>query len=554
MLIDLSIKNFAIVEDVELTFDAGFTVITGETGAGKSILVDALTLLSGGRAASDMLRHESEKMTVTARFQAEPAISSSLAESGVASDGEVVIRREIEAGGRGRAFMNGEPVAAKIVSRAGELLLAIHGQGGERQLLDPEAALELVDSFAGSIELAEEVAGAARAFRAADDRRETLVESRRDRDRRLELLEFEVREIREAGLDGLSEDALLSERNVLLHAEKIRQLGETACAALEQDEGSALDRTGEAFKALSELARIDDSFNAASAEAAEVKSRLSELARRVERETSGVEADPARLMEVETRLEKLSRLKKKYGSTPAEILEYGERAATERDSLANLEDSLSALEKECARLAVDYAARAGELSGKRKEAAPLLSAAIERELADLAMEKSKFKVELSPRGEKASPRGLERAELLFSPNPGEPEKPLSRIASGGELSRVQLAVESARLKRRSRSGSRTLIFDEVDSGIGGRVAEAVGRKLKTLSAKNQVLCVTHVPQIAALADRQLCAVKRVSRGRTRAEVAELSPEERIEEIARMLAGEKISGTARDHARTLLNAR
>lgn len=554
MLVDLAIRNFAIVEDVELSFDSGFTVITGETGAGKSILVDALTLLSGGRAASEMLRHEAEKMTVTARFQAESAISASLAESGVTGDGEIVIRREIEAGGRSRAFMNGEPVAAKTVSRAGELLLVIHGQGGERQLLDPEAALDLLDAYAGADELACAVEGASRAFLAADARRKRLVESRRDRDRRLELLEFEIREIREAGLEGMSEESLMSERNVLLHAGKIRQLGETACAALEQDEGSALDRTGEAFKALSELSRIDSSFQASCGEAAEVKSRLSELARRVERETSGVEADPERLTEVETRLDKLSRLKKKYGASISEILEHGERAAAERDSLGNLEDSLAALEKECARLASEYAVHARELSGKRRQAAPLLSAGIQKELAELAMEKSKFRVELLPRDEEISPRGCERSEFLFAPNPGEPEKPLSKIASGGELSRVQLAVESARLKRRGPGSPRTLIFDEVDAGIGGRVAEAVGRKLKVLSAKNQVLCVTHLPQIAALADRQLCAVKKVSRGRTRAEVTELSPEQRIEEIARMLAGETVSATARDHARTLLNAR
>jgi DNA repair protein RecN (Recombination protein N) len=335
----------------------------------------------------------------------------------------------------------------------------------------------------------------------------------------------------------------------------VRQLGENAAAALSEDEGSALDRLGEAHRAAAELARIDGSFADVEAEIAEIKARASDLAAQVAAAASRVEADPERLAEAEDRLAKLQRLKKKYGAGVAEILAWREKSAAERETLLHLDDALEDAEKRCTALRSEYDAAARTLSAARRDAARRLSAAVQKHLAELAMEKAKFRVELSETEERVSPRGRERGEILFSGNPGEPERPLSKIASGGELSRVQLAIESALLAARGRRArGRTLVFDEVDAGIGGRIAEVVALKLASLAETDQVLCVTHVPQIAARAGRHLRAVKRVSGGRTRAAVEELTGDERVEEIARMLAGSTVTPTARAHARALLSGR
>ncbi|HET9795595.1 MAG TPA: DNA repair protein RecN [Thermoanaerobaculia bacterium] len=556
MLRDLTIRNLAIVEDLSLELGPGFTAITGETGAGKSILVDALSLLSGGRASADLLRHEADRLTVSARFDG--VDGRPLEEAGIAApDGEIVVRREIGADGKGRAFVNDAAVAAKTLAAIGERLVAIHGQGGERRLLDADAALDLVDAFGALEESADEVARRAREFREAEGRREELAGSRRDRDRRLDLLGFEIAEIDAARLEGLDEDVLATERNLLLHADRVRQLGEAAAAALSEDEGSALDRIGEAHRAASELARIDGSFAEVEAEIAEIKARASDVASQVAGAAARIEADPERLAEAEDRLARLARLKKKYGASVAEILAWREKSAAERDTLENLDDSLDELARRGAAALAAYEAAARSLSDGRRESARKLSAAVQKSLAELAMEKAKFRVELAETEERVSPRGRERAEILFSGNPGEPERPLAKIASGGELSRVQLAIESVLLaggRVRGRARGRTLVFDEVDAGIGGRIAEVVARKLASLSTTDQVLCVTHVPQIAARAGRHLRAVKKVAGGRTRAGVEELTGDERVEEIARMLAGATVTPTARAHARALLAAR
>jgi len=556
VLRDLTIRNLAIVEDLSLELGPGFTAITGETGAGKSILVDALTLVSGGRASADLIRHESDRLTVSARFDGVDGVP--LEEAGFAApDGEIVLRREIGADGRARAFVNDAAVAAKTVAAIGERLVAIHGQGGERRLLDADAALDLVDAFGALEEKAAEVERLAREFRDVENRREELAGSRRERDRRLDLLGFEIAEIDAARLEGVDEEALASERNLLLHADRVRQLGETAAAALSEDEGSALDRIAEAHRAASELARIDGSFAEVEAEIAEIKARASDVASQVAAAAARVEADPERLAEAEDRLAKLGRLKKKYGATAADVLAWREKAAAERATLENLDDSLDDLAKKGAAALAAYDEAARALTAGRREAARKLSGAVQKSLAELAMEKAKFRVELSDEPSPVSARGRERAEILFSGNPGEPERSLSKIASGGELSRVQLAIESVLLagrRGRARPRGRTLVFDEVDAGIGGRIAEVVARKLASLSENDQVLCVTHVPQIAARAGRHLRAVKNVVGGRTRAAVEELSGEGRVEEIARMLAGATVTPTARAHARALLAAR
>jgi DNA repair protein RecN (Recombination protein N) len=556
VLRDLTIKNLAIVEDLRLELGEGFTAITGETGAGKSILVDALTLVCGGRASSDMLRHQAERLTVSARFDRLNGLLGFLDEAGLrAPDEDLVVRRELGADGRGRAFVNDEAVAAKTIARLGERLVAIHGQGGERRLLESETAIDLVDEFGELIDEAETVARLARDFGELESRKTELSASRRERDRRLDLLQFEVSEIDGAKLDGIDEEALRTERNLLLHADKVRQLGENAVAALSEDEGSAMDRTGEAYRAAAELARIDGSFSEAESEIAEIKARIADVSALVGRGASGIEADPERLAELEDRLAKLERLKKKYGANVTEILDYRERAASDRDALVHLDDALEEIENRSSKILLAYDDASRVLSDGRRIAARRFSGAVQKQLSELAMEKARFRVALEAGEERVSARGRERGEILFSGNPGEPERSLSRIASGGELSRVQLAIESVLLsRRRTRASRRTLVFDEVDAGIGGRIAEVVARKLVSLAQTDQVLCVTHVPQIAARADHHLRAVKRVSGGRTHAAVEELSGDARVEEIARMLAGATVTPTARAHARALLAAR
>jgi DNA repair protein RecN (Recombination protein N) len=368
----------------------------------------------------------------------------------------------------------------------------------------------------------------------------------------LETIYFQIGDIAEAAPDPKEEEELLRERERLIHSDRIRRAGETALAALSEDEGSAADRLGEAARAFAELAAIDPTERIHLDEAEDIKRRIADLAAAARDTAAQIESDPDRLTWIESRLEKLSRLKRKYGISVAELAALSERLKAEREKLSNIEDALARRQTEERAGRAAYRQAAEALSTKRRAAAPRFSAAVEKELQALAMAKARSRLALEPtKEEEPRPSGLETAAFLFAPNPGEPEKPLEKIASGGELSRLQLAIQSVAA---GRSGSRrTLVFDEVDSGIGGRTAEVVGRKLRALSAGGQVLCVTHVPQIAALADRHFLAEKGEVRGRTVAAVRRLEGQARVAEIARMLAGEKVPETAMKHARTLLAA-
>ncbi|HEV8611850.1 MAG TPA: DNA repair protein RecN, partial [Thermoanaerobaculia bacterium] len=394
------------------------------------------------------------------------------------------------------------------------------------------------------------VAQAADAWASAREALAKLEASRRDRSARLDTIEFQIGEIEAASPGENEEEDLAYERERLLHADRIRRAGETALEALSEGEPSAADRLGEAARAFGELAAIDPREAARLEEVEDIKRRVADLAAAARDAATGIEADPERLNAVESRLEKLSRLKRKYGPSLADARARLEELRAEREELANIDDALGRRQREESAARDTFGTAAAALSAKRRAAAPRFSAAVEKELGGLALEKARFRVALSPAGD-GEPRktGLERASFLFQPNPGEPERPLERIASGGELSRLQLAVHSVGAARGGRR--RTLVFDEVDAGIGGRTAESVGRKLRRLAERDQVLCVTHVPQIAALADRHFRAEKTEVRGRTIAAVRLLDGKERVAEIARMLAGEKIPETAMRHARELL---
>ena len=550
MLRRLRIKNLAIVEDVELELGEGLTVITGETGAGKSILVDALALLAGGRGDSELIREGAERLSVAGEFDGNGAVRALLLQAGLPESDPLLLRRELAEDGRGRAFVEDEPASVRTLARIGESLVAIHGQNAELELTAAGAPLDLLDAFARAEAERGAVADAAQRWKEAKDTLAALEDSRREREKRLEMLEFQIREIEAVAPVEADETELPAERERLLHADRIRQSGEAALRALSEDEGSAADRLGEAARAFAELAAIDPRDAVYRDEAEELKRRIRDLAAAARDAARSIDADPQRLTTLETRLEQVARLKRKYGGTVSEVVRRAAALRSEAADLSDIEEALDRRQREEAAARKTYSAAAAALSAKRREAAPRFSAAVEKELRGLALEKARLRVLLEeiPEGEPRA-AGSESAAFLFAPNPGEPEKALDRIASGGELSRVQLAIRTVAAGRAGRG--RTLIFDEVDAGIGGRVAEVVGKKLRALARSDQVLCVTHVPQIAALADRHFLAEKRGVRGRTVASVRRLEGKERIAEIARMLAGEEVPETALRHARTLL---
>ena len=555
MLRRLTVKNLAIVEDLELELAEGLTVVTGETGAGKSILVDAVSLVAGGRGSADFIREGAARLSVAAEFDADSGVRAILSEAGLpapasASD-RLLLRRELTPDGRGRAFVEDEAASVRTLAKLGERLVAIHGQSSEQELADPAAPLELLDAFAKTDSERSAVEDAAAAWKEAQERLDALEESRRQRGEKLEMLDFQIREIESVGPTEAEESALPVERERLLHADRIRSAGEAALAALTEAEGAAADRLGEAARAFGTLAAIDPSLGAHKEEAEDLKRRIADLAAAARDAAESVDGDPARLTAIETRLEQLARLKRKYGPSASELLARLSDMKEERAELSHVEEALDRRRREAEKAAEAYRKAAAALSRKRQAAATKFSAAVEKELRGLALEKAKLRLALETLpDDRPRPGGLETGAFLFAPNPGETEKPLEKIASGGELSRLQLAIRSV---ASGRGRGRTLVFDEVDAGIGGRVAEVVGRKLRALADSEQVLCVTHVPQIAALARTHLRAEKHEIGGRTVASVRRLDARERVAEIARMLAGETIPETAMKHARTLLEA-
>jgi DNA repair protein RecN (Recombination protein N) len=553
MLKLLRINNIALIRELEVELGPGLTLLTGETGAGKSIVIDALSLLLGERASPELIRSGEERASVEAVFEV-AAAAAILEERGLSADGdEVVIRRELQSGGKGRATVNGALVPVSLLRDLAPGLAVIHGQHEPQGLLDPATHLDLVDHFAGGE--GRPVGEFYRDLRAAEAALERLRGDRRESERRREMLEFQASEIERAGLAAGEDEALRVEKARQANAGRLSTLSGEAYSLLYDDEGAALSRLGQVFRRLEDLAAIDPSFRPFLDARSDVLAPLEDLALRLRDYHEQLEVSPGRLDEIEGRLAVLERLKKKYGATVEEVLAFGERCRRELDALASPEEQEKMLVARRERLAAAYLERARELSRKRRAAARELRKRVQDELAQLAMEKTRFEVAFAPTEAEAAAdpslwteRGLERAEFLLSPNPGEELRPLARIASGGELSRIMLGLKSV---VRSDVPGLTLVFDEVDAGIGGRVAEVVGRKLKAVAARQQVLCVTHLPQIAAFADQHLAVRKRVEQGRTLTVVDPLAGDARAEEIARMLGGETITATARQHAREML---
>jgi DNA repair protein RecN (Recombination protein N) len=555
MLKLLRINNIALIPSLELELGPGLVLLTGETGAGKSIVIDALSLLLGERASPELIRSGEHRAVVEAVVEMAGA-AELLDERGLPSDGdEIVIRREIQANGKGRATVNGALVPVSLLRDLAPSLAAIHGQHEPQGLLDPATHLDVVDDFA-ALDEGRPIGEFFRDLRAAETALAKLKSDRREGERRREMLEYQAAEIEKAALVPGEEESLRGEKARQANADRLASLSGEAYALLYDDEDAVLGRLGQVYKRIDELASIDPDFRAYAEARRELLAPLEDLALRLRDYQEKLEVSPGRIDEIESRLALLERLKKKYGASVDDVVAYGERCRRELDALGTPEEQEQQLTEKRDRLAAAYLDRARGISRKRRSAAVELRRRIQSELAQLAMEKTRFDVWFEPADAEAAAgdpslwtdRGLERAEFLLSPNPGEELRPLAKIASGGELSRLMLAVKS--VVGRDAPGL-TLVFDEVDAGIGGRVAEVVGRKLKSVSARRQVLCVTHLPQIAALADQHLAVRKQVAKGRTITVVERLAEEARVEEVARMLGGETITATGREHAREML---
>ena len=549
MLRFLRIRNLAVIEAVEVEFEPGFNVLTGETGAGKSILVEAVGLLLGARASADLVRTGEPLATIEAIFDD-------------AGGRELIVRREISNQGRSRSFIDGALATASALRDLSARLVELHGQHEHQALLDPLAHLPLLDDYAGAGEIATEVGSVWTRLRSLRDELERSRMDEREKSARLDLIGFQLGEIEKAAPKAGEDEELAATRQVLASAERIQRLCEESYATLYDRDDAVLAGLGGVWKRIGELATIDPQFAAYVESRDTIKSQLEDLAFFLRSYADGIDASPARLQEVEDRLALLERLKRKYGPTLHDVIERRTALARERDLLTGVGERADDLLKSLAVATGDYLSTARELSRQRRTAAVNFARDMEALLRELAMARTRFEVRFND-GELPesgwSERGIDNAEFFVSPNPGEELRALARIVSGGELSRVMLALKTlANTKPGSMFESsfvspKTLIFDEVDAGIGGRVADVIGSRLQDLGMRFQVLCITHLPQIAARGGAQFLIEKSIRGSRTVTRVERLDQEGRIEEIGRMIGGASITEQTRASARELLDA-
>jgi DNA repair protein RecN (Recombination protein N) len=564
MLTLLHIKNIALIDELCVEFDKGLNLLTGETGSGKSIIVDSLNLLIGGRGLTELIKQGAEQAVIEGLFvlKNNPDLSEALREAGFEVEEtephELIVRRELSASGRNRVFINNQLATQAFLKRIGHYLVDIHGQGEQQTLFEPSTHLEILDEYA-EIEIAElkELYG-----RWSSIQKE-LEELRVDEDQKLQLadiLKFQIDEIRRARLVGDEDKNLEDERRRLNNVEKLSNLSDEAFASVYEDEKSIISLLGQASRKIEELAEYESEFCDYKEGLASAKALLEDLSLTLRGFRDDLEFSPERLEEIENRLVEISRLKRKYGGTIESALEH---LAQSEEKLNNIEDAdtrEAELQQQATNARERYLRLAQKIHNKRINAAKKFEKEIEEELKAVALERARFEVRITAPSEKdledantnshLTSKGFDRIEFYFSANVGESPRPLSKVASGGEAARLMLVLKTITTPSEF---PRTAVFDEIDVGIGGRVSEAVGRKLKLLSNNHQVLCVTHQPQIASLADHHFLVQKEMTEGETKVSLSKLDKRNRVEEIARMLTGERITETARKHAKELLKA-
>jgi DNA repair protein RecN (Recombination protein N) len=552
MLIRLAVRDFAIIESIELELQPGLTVLTGETGAGKSILVDALQLLAGGRGGPEMIRHGAERAEITATFdlaKAPAGLTRWLEEQSIEGGDELIVRRLLSADGRSRAYLNGQSVPVQLLREAGSILIDIHGQHEFQSLTRAAYQRELLDAFGRLDPLAGQVGIAHRVWREMLERTLELESRARDREAKLDLLKHQVGELQALGLEEGEVARLTDERARLLHGGRLAEAAQAALAALYQDEDSnAHASVSRALQSLRAGSAIDLKLAPVVALVEEAAVQVREAARELERYGESLDLDTQRQHEVERRLAAIEELARKNRVTPLELLPRAAQLAAELEGLERAEVDLAVLRKELATALDRYREQAQKLSAKRKAAATVLARDISKRMQTLGMSGGRLEIDVAQsRTTEPAQHGIDDVELRVSTNPGQPPRTLAKIASGGELSRLSLAVQVAT----SAQETRCMVFDEVDSGIGGAVAEIVGRELRALGERGQVLCVTHLPQVASQGHHHLRVAKLTDGKTTRTSVAVLADQDRIEELARMLGGVDVTSKAREHAREML---
>jgi DNA repair protein RecN (Recombination protein N) len=581
LLLEISIEHFALIDQVRLSFAGGLNVLTGETGAGKSIILDAVQAVLGGRTGADVVRAGEEKAVVEALFDlsAAPETRAALLQMGIPLDEEnlLVVRREIPRTGRGTVRINGRTATTTMLRELTGGLVDIHGQHEHQSLLQVEKHVELLDQYGGSLlqqegksvdlldrfaggpilALREELAGLVRELHAIRAELEELVGDERDRARREDLLRFQVEELTAANLKPGEEQELEAELQILANADRLKRTAANAYAVLYEGTGRQLavyDHLSRVKSEVEDLVRLDPSLAESLEMVTSALLQVQEAGRMLGHYADRIEDDPERLHWVEKRLDQINSLKRKYGETVEEMLDYLRQVEADLERLERSQELIEELKAREESIGARVVELAGALTRYRREAARELSARVEVELADLGMPRAKFVVAVEPPQDpswwQVGPRGWDRVEFLFSPNPGEPPKPLAKVVSGGEMSRIMLALKVILARV---DGVPTLVFDEVDTGISGRAAQAVGEKLARIAADRQVLCVTHLPQVAALADQQFLIEKQTEDGRTFTRVYPLDSAGRANELARMIGGAELSAVTLEAAREMLRS-
>ena len=561
MLNLLKISNIALIDALEIEFGSGLNLLTGETGSGKSIIVDSLGALAGERVTSDLIKEGTGAAKIEGLFTVDrtPSTVELLDEAGIEIDDEgsieLIVRREISLTGKNRIFVNNQLVTAAFLRRLGPVLVDIHGQGEQTSLFDPATHLELLDEYARAAPLREKVAAAYTAWSRAMRELTELQRGESEKLQLLDILKFQVDEIRRTGLKAGEETELEEEKRRLNNVEKLSSLSGDALNLLYDADEATVTTLEKAVRKIDELTEYDSRFAGYQEGLQAAQAVLQDLSFAVRDFATHLEFSPERLEEIESRLAEITRVARKYGGTVDTALEHLKDSESRLDAIENAEFHQEEARKRVEQARATYVAAATDLHNTRTKAAAKFGKEVESALAAVALNKAKFEVRIEgAEGEdpdrRFTPKGFDTVEFFFSANAGESVKPLARVASGGEASRLMLILKTT---AKEKAQGKAAVFDEIDTGIGGRVAEAVGAKLKTLSATQQVLCVTHQPQVASQADRHFVVEKSMTKNRTTIAVRELAASERIEEIARMLAGSTVTDAARENARELIAA-